>query len=57
MADEDHPSRLTSDPHAWQDPRKVIDYVRNIASAIVSTCGRPASLKFVMQHGGVISLP
>jgi zinc/manganese transport system substrate-binding protein len=34
MADEDHPSRLTSDPHAWQDPRNVIDYVRNIASAL-----------------------
>jgi ABC-type Zn2+ transport system substrate-binding protein/surface adhesin len=34
MADEDHPSKLSSDPHAWQDPRNVIDYVRNIASAL-----------------------
>src|ERR1035437_5642304 len=34
MEDEDHPGRRTNDPHAWQDPRNVIDYVRNIATAL-----------------------
>ena len=34
MEDEDHPGRRTDDPHAWQDPRNVIEYVRNIAAVL-----------------------
>jgi len=43
MEDEDHPGRRTNDPHAWQDPRNVIDYVRNIATALseVDPAGAP----------------
>ncbi len=44
MADEDHPGRRTDDPHAWQDPRRVIDYVRNIAAALgqIDPAGAPS---------------
>lgn len=34
MEDEDQPGKRVADPHAWQDPRNTIDYVRNIAAAL-----------------------
>ncbi len=34
MEDDEHPGKRVSDPHAWQDPRNTIDYVRNIVAAL-----------------------
>jgi zinc/manganese transport system substrate-binding protein len=34
MPDKDNAARLQTDPHAWQDPTNVIDYVGNIATAL-----------------------
>ena len=34
MADDEQPGKRVADPHAWQDPRHTINYVRNIAAAL-----------------------
>lgn len=34
MPDEDHRGRMTTDPHAWQNPLNVVVYVRNIAQGL-----------------------